>query len=202
MKVASAFASAIILVSLTQAVAARPDDPPAHPTPHEQPTPGEHPTPPDHPTPPAHPTRPTPVDCASVSGQIEGAMSQCSCDAQNHGRYVSCVAQALNHLDIPRQCRRTMASCAGHSTCGRTGAVTCQRSKPGACATASGTCIRGTSATGTCTSNADCVATKCTIMSSADRCTAAGGSPGSGSCCAPAPLAPAPAPTPTATPGS
>lgn len=220
MKIARVFAGALVVAVLTWAVAVRADDgdPSEEATPHESRTPKEHPTPHEHPTPPERETpgehdrtpsgRPTPVDCTSASALIEAAAAQCSCDATNHGQYVSCVSHAIKQLDIPRQCKRTMASCSSRSTCGRTGAVTCQRSKPGACDTTSGTCVRGTSATGTCAANADCVATKCSIMSSADRCIAAGGSPGTGSCCAPGPLAPlptstsSPTPTSTATPTS
>jgi hypothetical protein len=188
------FAAAVVLAFLARPVAAQPNNPPDHPTPHE------HPTPPEHPTPHG---RPTPVDCSTMSDQIQTATANCSCDAQNHGQYVRCVAQALNQVSVPPQCLHTVRSCAAKSTCGRPGFVTCQRQKSGVCDTASGTCRVGTSATGTCAANTDCVRTKCTIMSSADRCSAAGGIPGSGSCCAPEPLSQAPQtpePTPTETP--
>jgi hypothetical protein len=142
---------------------------------------------------PPHAT-PTPVDCSMVS---DNATSQCSCDAQNHGQYVSCVAQALNQLNAPKKCVHQVRSCAGQSTCGKSGFVTCQRQKFGTCDTTSGMCTKGTSVAATCAANTDCVVrTKCTIMSSADHCLARGGTPGSGSCCAPVELTPTPTPTP------
>jgi len=109
--------------------------------------------------------------------------STCVCDAAtNHGRYVSCVAHAVRDAvahGLPTNCKGTVTRCAARSTCGKPGFVTCCFASPGTCT--SGLCQDGTTP---CTDATQCPAvTKCRTKSSADHCTVAGGSPGSGSCC-------------------
>ena len=113
--------------------------------------------------------------------------SMCVCDAStNHGRYVSCVAHAVKAAvanGLPTNCKGTVTRCAARSTCGKKGFVTCCFASPGTCTITgtTGLCQDGTTP---CTVATQCpVVTRCRTKSSADLCTAAGGSPGSGSCC-------------------
>jgi hypothetical protein len=135
------------------------------------------------------------VDCEPARCAMQAAIDQqCPCSAPggttaaNHGQHVSCVAHAVNKLAksgmIPKNCKGKITKCAAKSICGKAGFVICDIPQLGMCDTATGTCMNNT--TLTCTSNADCViGTKCKIKSSADLCTAAGGTVGTGStCCA------------------
>src|SRR5262249_55209901 len=48
----------------------------------------------------------------------------------NHGKYVSCVAEAVNGAGLEnRSCGGAVKSCAARSTCGKPGFVTCCRTK-------------------------------------------------------------------------
>ncbi len=143
----------------------------------------------------------TPVDCDAVRCQVQAAIAaNCSCDGGNHGQFVSCVARTIKHAAVPRQCRGKVVSCVARSTCGKPGFETCQRQRFGTCNTTTGTCTKGTLASGltACTANTDCLnGTMCGIVRAfaphatptpgADRCTLLGGTPGSGSCCAACP---------------
>ena len=56
--------------------------------------------------------------------------SGCSCDgADNHGRFVSCVAHVVKDLvadgTVPVNCKGKVVSCAAKSTCGKPGFVRC-----------------------------------------------------------------------------
>jgi hypothetical protein len=111
--------------------------------------------------------------------------STCVCDAAtNHGRYVSCVAHAVKAAvanGLPTNCKGTVTRCAARSSCGKPGFVTCCFASPGTCDVTTGLCQDGTTV---CTTATQCPAvTKCRTKSNAGQCTAAGGSPGSGSCC-------------------
>src|SRR6185369_1622043 len=97
----------------------------------------------------------------------------CSCDAnhgqpwKNHGQYVSCVVRFRNDLRkqgcLDDAAKRTIASCAARSTCGKEGAVlccvydasgTCDDALPGD-GTAAGVCSND--ATIVCDTALDCV---------------------------------------------
>ena len=121
-----------------------------------------------------------PAAAAMVRTQIA---TSCPCtSATNHGQYVKCVnlqvRQAIAN-GLPKNCHGAVTRCAARSTCGKPGFVTCCFAKPGTCT--SGLCRDGVTV---CTTAANCpVVTKCHTKSSADACSTAGGSPGSGSCC-------------------
>ena len=143
------------------------------------------------------------TDCEAARCAVQEAISQCPCDsATNHGQYVSCVAHVRNHLakngTIPTNCKGALQRCAAHSICGKPGFVTCQIPKFGTCGTPCSvdpTASCCADATTTCTADTDCVVgTRCKIKSSLDRCTAVGGTAGTGNtCCADCPT---PVPTP------
>ena len=131
-------------------------------------------------------------DCEPARCAVQAAIaSQCpSCDgADNHGRYVSCVAHIVKQLvadgTVPGNCKGKVVSCAARSTCGKPGFVRCLFPTD--------TCVIDTvTGLGTCAANPalacvtdlDCGA-KCKTKSSSDRCTTHGGIVGgSGSCCA------------------
>jgi hypothetical protein len=123
-----------------------------------------------------------PAAAEAVRAQIG---ETCICDAaSNHGRYVSCVArevrQAVADDALPKNCKGAVMRCAARSTCGKkSGFVTCCFASPGHCK--DGTCQDGSTS---CTVDADCPqVSRCRTKSSADHCTASGGSPGTGSCC-------------------
>ena len=122
-----------------------------------------------------------PAAAAAVRQQIA---SVCVCtQATNHGQYVSCVAHQVKQAvanGLPTNCKGAVVRCASRSTCGKkAGFVTCCFAFPGTCTT--GLCQDGTTA---CVDASTCpVVTKCRTKSSADLCTARGGSPGTGSCC-------------------
>ena len=137
------------------------------------------------------------IDCSAARCAAQAAIAQCPCDADNHGRYVSCVAHAVNQLardgTIPPNCKGKVTRCAARSTCGKPGFVTCLiPTEFGTCDLTStpGTCAVGTSVVGdgTCAADTDCVvSTRCTIKRAADLCTAAGGAVGTNSSCCAAP---------------
>jgi hypothetical protein len=155
-----------------------------------------------------------PVQAQPSCPEDVGALlaSECPCGAdkqgaswKNHGQYVKCVVHLRNQLRkdgcLDANAKRTIASCAARSTCGKEGAVLC--------------CVYDTSATcsdlvpngvqeGVCSSDGTTpcdTATDCiTVVSGpkvsrhADRCTDRGGTPvGGGSVCGDCPLPP-PAP--------
>jgi len=143
----------------------------------------------------AGPVRASSTDCEAARCAVQQAIAdQCPCDtATNHGRYVSCVAHVRNQLakdgTIPKNCKGAVQRCAARSICGKPGFVTCQIPQFGTCGTPctadpATTCCED--ATTACTVDTDCVVgTKCKIKSTADGCTAAGGSVGtSPTCCA------------------
>ena len=107
----------------------------------------------------------------------------CNCDAfPNHGQYVRCVADQVNTAvsnGLPTNCKGAVKRCAARSTCGKkTGFVTCCFASPGVCR--DGFCQDRSA----CIDASTCpIVTKCRTKSSDVLCLAAGGSPGSGSCC-------------------
>jgi len=131
------------------------------------------------------------VDCEPARCAAQAAiLRECpSCDgADNHGRYVSCVAHVVKRLvtdgTVPVNCKGKVVRCAARSTCGKPGFVRCLFPTD--------TCVvDATSGLGTCASNPtlacvtdlDC-GSKCKTKSSSERCTTRGGfDAGSGSCC-------------------
>jgi hypothetical protein len=132
----------------------------------------------------------------------------CPCDGgaqpwKNHGGYVSCVVRYRNALRkagcLDDAAKRTIASCAARSTCGKEGAVlccvydasgTCDDALPGD-GTAAGVCSSdGTTACDTAT---DCITVVRgpKVAKDADKCVANGGtSVGGGSVCGGCPLPP------------
>src|SRR5512139_173521 len=135
---------------------------------------------------------PTP-DCNAYRCAVQAAIdANCPCGtADNHGRYVSCVAHQVKQLSntgvIPKRCKGKVQRCAARSTCGKAGRETCRL--PGTCDLTTGTCVRP--ASGSCTSDADCVT--CKMMwqypgktptpGVPDQCTLLLGTPGTGTCC-------------------
>jgi hypothetical protein len=136
---------------------------------------------------------PAPPDCEAerCNPAVQAAVTDCGCDtAENHGKYVSCVARAVNGLakdrTIDRQCKGKIKRCAARSTCGKDNFETCTRGQ---------TCVNGTCANANqaCAVDTDCPTdVKCSVKRIAppptpDRCVANGGTTGSGSCCASCP---------------
>lgn len=142
------------------------------------------------------------VDCEAARCAAQAAIDQnCSCaTADNHGRYVRCVAHQIKRLvadgTVPTNCKGKITRCAAKSVCGKPGFTTCQIPTYGTCDPTSALCTTGTSqlADGTCTADTDClVGTRCKVSSSAERCAARGGTPGvSPTCCSDCVVSPAP----------
>ena len=150
------------------------------------------------------------TECPADVGAALAAACPCAADAEgvpwkNHGKYVSCVVRYRNELRragcIDAEAKRTIASCAARSTCGKEGAVlccvydtsaTCTDAAPGD-GTAAGICSNDD--TVACDTSADCATAKGPKVSrEADRCTDKGGTVvGEGSVCSGCPLPP-PAP--------
>ena len=103
----------------------------------------------------------------------EAANSTCSCaTATNHGQYVKCVAGVAKSRvtagTLPKSCKGAVVKCAAHSTCGKTGFVTC-------CTTAG---CKPKKSAAACTAKGGTVGT---CKSCCDACPA----PGSGPSCSP-----------------
>ena len=145
---------------------------------------------------------PAACDAAAVDAAAASIAAACPCEGRtddtgavvpwkNHGQYVRCVAKANKAAiaesagAVSRRCLKSSQRCAARSTCGRAeGFVNCTR-------TTSSTCVAGACGDGSaCTTDADCTESSCSFRPSADACTATGGTPGTGSCCAPAPIVP------------
>src|SRR5437667_9050 len=100
-----------------------------------------------------------PGDAQAVAATRAQIAGQCDCaGANNHGAFVRCAAgvtnQAVEAGTLSEECAEVVMTCAGNSTCGQRGAVTCCR----------------TDASGT---------TKCSVVTSPGACTA----PRGGSAC-------------------
>lgn len=79
----------------------------------------------------------SPAQSQTCPADVGAALAQaCPCDAdtggrawKNHGQYVKCVVQLRNRLRkdgcLDAAAKRTIASCAARSTCGKDGAVLC-----------------------------------------------------------------------------
>lgn len=143
---------------------------------------------------------PAACDETAVAAAVASIAEACPCDGRtddtgavvpwkNHGQYVRCVARATKAAiadsagAVSRRCVKSSMRCAARSTCGRReGTVNCTT-------TTSSSCVAGACADGSaCATDADCTETSCSFRPSADACTATGGTPGSGSCCAPVPV--------------
>lgn len=167
-------------------------------------TPTDTPTPPDTATPTVTATgdlapTPTPTatpDCEAerCNPAVQTAIAGCSCaSAVSHGSYVSCVTSVVKTLvqagTLDRRCRGKVTRCAARSTCGRPAFETC---------TVGQTCVNNVCANANqrCTTDSDCPATPtCKLVRMApaptpDICSAAGGTTGTGSCCASCAAAP------------
>ena len=100
-------------------------------------------------------------DCQARRCAAKAAIeTACPCDkASDHGAYVSCVAQAARQ-SAGREanagvCVGEIVRCAAQSTCGKSGAVTCQKGP------------------------------RCRIVNSAERCENSGGRVGTAKSCCP-----------------
>jgi len=100
-------------------------------------------------------------DCQAKRCATRAAVeAACPCDkATDHGAYVSCVAQAAREA-VGREssaavCVGEIVRCAAQSTCGKSGAVTCQKGP------------------------------RCRIVNSAERCQNSGGRVGTAKSCCP-----------------
>lgn len=155
-----------------------------------------------------------PVRITECPGDVGAALAaSCPCDGpgqglswRNHGGYVSCVVHYRNALRkagcLDDAAKRTIASCAARSTCGKADAVlccvydasaTCDDALPGD-GTATGVC--SSDATVACDTATDCITAEGPprVTRNAEKCTDKGGTPvGGGSVCAGCPLPP-PAP--------
>ena len=100
-------------------------------------------------------------DCQAKRCAARSAVdAACPCDkSTDHGAYVSCVAKAAREAiggeGSAAVCVGEMVRCAAQSTCGKAGAVTCQKGP------------------------------RCRIVNSAERCTDSGGRVGSSKSCCP-----------------
>ena len=137
--------------------------------------------------------------CDTAASSVIGAFvdSTCPCDGvddgnggtvawKNHGQYVRCVAHAVKAATraagVKRRCARDLVPCAARSSCGKRNAVRC-------IVTATGICTNGACdapAGMPCTVDSDCTAQVCSVTT-ATRCAEAGGTAGSGTCCAGSP---------------
>jgi hypothetical protein len=131
------------------------------------------------------------VDCEPARCAVQATIAaECPCEtSDNHGRYVSCVAQVVRRLaaqgTIPINCRGKITKCSARSTCGKPGFVTC-RIPTDECVIETGqptgTCLDDP--TLTCVTDLDCGA-RCKVKSSVERCEARGGTVGTATSCCP-----------------
>src|SRR5205823_12276975 len=73
-----------------------------------------------------------PGDAQAVAATRAQIAQQCPCSSFNsHGAYAKCAAgvtsQAVNAGTLSEECAEVVMTCAGNSTCGTRGAVTCCR---------------------------------------------------------------------------
>ena len=71
-------------------------------------------------------------DASAAAAVRQMITAQCPCAAAtSHREYVKCAAgvvkRAVGTGTLPKSCKGTVKTCAAHSTCGRSGAVTCCR---------------------------------------------------------------------------
>src|SRR5713101_5316838 len=101
----------------------------------------------------------TDPDKSDIANARAAVAANCDCaGALTHGAYVSCATQQANTTLMNKSCAGFIKKCASHSTCGKSGAVTC--------------CLTTTKGT------------KCKIKKDAAHCTAKQGTVGScTSCC-------------------
>lgn len=155
-----------------------------------------------------------PVDVTECPADVGAALAAtCPCDGpgqgqawKNHGGYVSCVVRYRNALRkagcLDAAAKRTIASCAARSTCGKAGAVLCcEYDTSGTCddllpgdGTAAGVCSNDPLVA--CDTAVDCITASGPprVVRHVEKCTNAGGTPvGGGSVCSACPLPP-PAP--------
>jgi hypothetical protein len=132
------------------------------------------------------------VDCEPARCAVQADLAACPCDSANHGRYVSCVAHAVNNLSrldpemLPRNCKGKVTRCAARSTCGKPGFVVCNIPTD-TCDAATSTCVKsGLSCDPT---NPLSCGSKCKIKPSEQRCLDRGGivNLSSTTCCAACP---------------
>jgi hypothetical protein len=109
-----------------------------------------------------------PDDAASVANARTAADSACVCGSfTDHGAYVSCAAGAINtaldgsDAQHNRSCRGTAKKCYAHSTCGKSGFVTCYKTTAkgkSSCAVKSDCthCIAPSGGTACCGTNSSC----------------------------------------------
>jgi hypothetical protein len=134
---------------------------------------------------------PAGADAPAIALARADVAATCDCaGAARHGDYARCSADVLQtrvlHVQLNPACRNLVQRCAAHSTCGRTGSVTCCRT------TASGktTCHVKRDAAHCRAPNGGSVCVG-SAKSCCDACTAAG-------CAQPTPtVTPSPVPTPT-----
>lgn len=156
--------------------------------------------------------KPQPIPCPADVGS--GLAAQCPCAGtmepnnpdpnapvtpwRNHGQYVKCVVHYRNALrksgcltDVDR---RTLASCAARSTCGKSNKSLCCHYDLGTCSdpmpgdmTAAGTCSNDPNAP--CDTGAECTTSSARIVRDPNSCTADGDVVvvGGGSVCSPCP---------------
>lgn len=150
--------------------------------------------------------RPTEVDCSAAQAEAQAAIAAaCPCDgAGNHGDHVRCVTKKLRELSactsdpsgkrscgsIPRACVPKLRRLASRSACGKpVESVTCCVAKQRDCEGDSnpGDGVKDGTCTGTkrkCDRVTECMVPRCEVSASAERCTAIGGTLGTGRDCA------------------
>jgi hypothetical protein len=145
------------------------------------------------------------VDCDTAQQAAKTALdAACPCDgAANHAEHVRCVTQKLRELSactpdaggkrtcgsVPRACVAKIRRLASRSACGRAAeTVTCCIAKQRDCAGDEhpGDGVKDGTCTGTkrkCDRVTECMVPRCEIAASAARCTAVGGTVGTGRDC-------------------
>ncbi len=154
---------------------------------------------------PAH-ARATAAECDAAQKEAKAALdAACPCDgAGNHADHVRCVTRKLRELSacvpdasgkrscgsIPRACVPKIRRLASRSACGKPAdTVTCCVAKQRDCAGDQhpGDGVKDGICTGTkrkCDRVTDCMIPRCEVAASAERCTAVGGTVGTGRDCA------------------
>jgi hypothetical protein len=119
------------------------------------------------------------LTCEDYRCQFQAQLdAECSCtEADNHGRYVSCVAHVINDLveaGLPTNCKGKLKRCAARSVCGKQDRFsTCTTTTYNPCV--DGFCAND--ATIACTVDTDCgvAETTCKFTRNPEACEAEGG---------------------------
>ncbi len=131
------------------------------------------------------------IKAADIPTKCKGKVMSCAAHSTfGKPKFETCTIQEFGMCDLSTgMCKKgvlapMLPSCTKDSDCLRFGA----------CDATTGTCTSGTLASGlpSCTTDSDCLASRCSVKQAApaptpDKCTALGGTIGTGSCCAACP---------------